>query len=368
PGLSQFYVSLEDDLMRLFRSERITKVMDTMGLQEGEVIQAKMITRSIGNAQKKVEQNNFAMRKRLLEYDDVMNTQREVVYRRRRNALYGDRVKVDLDNMIFDFCKSLITTHIDMTDAEGLQMDAIRFLSVDTLSLDNPITENALNDESEDTLAEQLYTAVRAQYDDKCARLAQILAQGIARIKQDNPQVERILIPFSDGNAQLRIIVPVEKALETEGRMVVDELEKVATLSLIDDKWKNHLRDMDELRQSAQNAVFEQKDPLLVYKFESYELFQQMLNEVNQEVLSLIFKADLHVEGTNQQETPKRKDFSGMRTRHSDVANEEQKRKEAERKVMAATGQDGPSQPVNRRQRRAQERKKGSAKRYPKFK
>ncbi len=357
PGMSQFYVSLEDDLMRLFGSDRIAKIMDRMGYQEGEVIQAKMITKSISNAQRKVEENNFAMRKRLLEYDDVMNAQREVIYRRRHNALYGDRIKVDLDNMLADFCATLIATHVDMTDADALRMDAIRFLSVDP-----GITEKDLNDHDEKELADRLYQAARSFYDRKSEALAETLFHGIGRIHQDKPNVERILIPISDGAKQLQIIVNVEQALESKGQVVIDELEKVSTLAVIDDKWKEHLREMDELRQSAQNAVFEQKDPLLVYKFEAFQLFQQMLTSVNQEVLTLIFKADLNVgeQPAKRKAEPSRDDFSKLKTRHSDLEQAERKRKEDERKVMAAAGggdDEGPQRKLSRTERRAQERK-----------
>ena len=357
PGMSQFYVSLEDDLMRLFGSDRIAKIMDRMGYQEGEVIQAKMITKSISNAQRKVEENNFAMRKRLLEYDDVMNAQREVIYRRRRNALYGDRIKVDLDNMLADFCATLIATHVDMTDADALRMDAIRFLSVDP-----GITEKDLNDEDEKGLAAQLYQAARNFYERKSEGLAETLFHGIGRIRQDKPSVERILIPISDGAKQLQLIVNVDDALETKGQVVIDELEKVSTLAVIDDKWKEHLREMDELRQSAQNAVFEQKDPLLVYKFEAFQLFQQMLTSVNQEVLTLIFKADLNVgeQEPKRKAEPRRDDFSKLKTRHSDVEEADRKRKADERKVMAAAGggdDEGPQRKLSRAERRAQERK-----------
>lgn len=358
PGMSQFYVSLEDDLMRLFGSDRISRVMDRMGLKEGEVIQHKMITRSISNAQKKVEQNNFAMRKRLLEYDDVMNAQREVIYKRRRNALFGDRVKVDLDNMLYDFCGTLISSHIDLTDAESLQLSSLRYLGVDP-----KISEHDLNDESEETLTDRLFEVAKKEYNRKTARLAEALANGIAKILESNPQDERILIPFSDGSSQLRIIVNMKDAVATKGQVVIDELEKVATLAVIDDKWKGHLREMDELRTSSQNAVFEQKDPLLVYKFEAFELFQQILNEINQKVLSLLFKADLHVrEQKNQNLDKKREDFSRMKTRHSEVENERRQKMEDEKRVMAATGA-GPQRQLSRAERRAQERKTGKKKR-----
>lgn len=356
PGESQFFVSLEDDLMRLFAHERMAKIMDRLGMKEGEVIQHSMITKSIGNAQRKVEENNFAMRKRLLEYDDVMNSQREVIYRRRRNALYGSRIKVDLDNMLYDFCVNLIATHIDMTDEDGLRMDTLRLLSVDA-----NISAKELNDLDEAQLADRLYDAAKAYYARKTDRLAQTLSDGIAKIKANNSKIERILIPFSDGTRQLRIIVPVEEALETKGMVVINELEKVSTLSIIDDKWKDHLRKMDELRTSVQNAVVEQKDPLLVYKFEAFELFQQVLNEVNRDVLAVLFKADLHVENSKstESETPKRDDFSKMNTKHNEVEDERRRKMDAERRVMAATGEGAPERKLSRTQRRAQERKQG---------
>jgi preprotein translocase subunit SecA len=360
PGESQFYISLEDDLMRLFSSERIIKVMDRVGFKEGEVIQHKMISKSIGNAQKKVEENNFAMRKRLLEYDDVMNNQREVIYRRRRNALFGDRVKIDLDNMLYDLCGAIVETYIDMTDAEGLRLHAIRQLSIDP-----QITENDLNDKSIEEITQVVYKQAQEYYTRKNNRLAETLYNGIARIKKNNPAIERILIPFSDGSRKLRIIVSIEKALETKGQEVINELEKVATLAIIDDQWKRHLRDMDELRTSVQNAVFEQKDPLLVYKFESFELFQQMLKVVNQDVLTVLFKADLHVEesqATNTS-TPKRDDFSKMKTKHSEIEREKQRKMQDEKRVMAAAGGGQPQRKLSRAERRAQERKKGKRRR-----
>lgn len=356
PGTSQFFVSLEDDLMRLFSTERIIKVMDRVGFKEGEVIQHKMISKSISNAQKKVEENNFAMRKRLLEYDDVMNNQREVIYRRRRNALFGGRIKVDLDNMLYDLCSSLVESYIDMTDAEGLRLHTIRLLSVDP-----EVTEKDLNDESLENLTEKIYAQAKAAYDRKAKRLSETLAGGIGRIKANNPNINKILIPFSDGSKKLQIVVPVEEALTTQGQMVVDELEKVATLAIIDDRWKNHLREMDELRTSVQNAVFEQKDPLLVYKFESFELFQQILKDINQSVLSLLFKADLHVEENQQRnnvDTRKRDDFSKLKTRHDEVERERQNQREQERRVMAAASGGQPQRPLSRAERRAQERKK----------
>lgn len=361
PGISQFYVSLEDDLMRMFGSERIAKIMDRMGLKEGEVIQHSMISRSIGNAQKKVEENNFHMRKRLLEYDDVMNSQREVIYRRRRNALYGDRVKIDLDNMLFDLCSAIAERYFDFADSEGLRMECIRHLAIDP-----KITDQEMNDLSIEDIATQIYDEAKQAYARKSQNLAGALHQGILRMKRENPQIERILIPFSDGSKELRIIVGVEKAISTNGMSVIDELEKVSTLAIIDDKWKNHLREMDELRQSSQNAVYEQKDPLLVYKFESYQLFQQVLNDVNQQVLSLLFKADLDVgERAQQQNTQtNRQDFSKLNAKHSSADDERKKQMARERAVMAAGSGSQPERKMNRRERRAQDKAKGK-RRFP---
>jgi preprotein translocase subunit SecA len=356
PGQSQFYVSLEDDLMRLFGTERISKIMDRMGLEEGEVIQHSMITRSISNAQKKVEENNFGMRKRLLEYDDVMNSQREVIYKRRRNALYGDRIKVDLDIMLKEFCQEMIEIHIDMTDAEGLKFDAIRFLRVDP-----EISESDLNDMRPDELAEKLYEKATAYYGRKSDVLAETLFNGITRIKKDNPKVQWIRIPFSDGAKKFQIDIEVERALETKGKVVIDELEKIATLHIIDDNWKDHLRTMDDLRRDVQNAVYEQKDPLLVYKIQSFEVFRQMLAKVNQEVLSLIFKTDLHIEGSQQSQeqlSTKKDDFSKLKAKHKDATNDRERRIEQEKRVMAAAGGGEPERKLSRAQRRAQERKK----------
>ncbi|MDB4285999.1 preprotein translocase subunit SecA [bacterium] len=354
PGMSQFYVSLEDELMRLFGSERIAKIMDRIGLKEGEVIQHSMITKSIGNAQKKVEENNFAMRKRLLEYDDVMNNQREVVYRRRRNALYGDRIKVDLDNMLYDLCNNIVERHFDFADAESLQLDCIRMLAIDP-----QVTERDLNDESVESLSTKIYDAAKSYYKRKIDLLATELERGIRNIKEKNNNVERILIPFSDGNREVQIVVNVEDALNSNGQAVIDELEKVITLRIIDDNWKTHLREMDELRQSVQNAVFEQKDPLLVYKFESFELFQQVLSKVNVEVLSTIFKADLQIEGRAQQQSQQveRDDFSGFNTQKEKIERQRQKDMDQERRVMAGASEQSDRK-LSRNERRSQERKK----------
>jgi preprotein translocase subunit SecA len=317
PGSSQFFVSLEDDLMRLFGSERISKWMDRMGLKEGEVIQSSLISKTITNAQKKVEENNFGMRKRLLEYDDVMNSQREVIYRRRRNALFGDKIKIDLDNMLFDLCQTLIERYQQGHDAEGLRLEAFRLLAIDP-----PFREKELSEASESTLTQQLYQTAREYYDRKRLKLAQETLEGFNRIKRDKPEVRFVEIKFVDGVRSIRLMLEIDDVLDTLGMFIPDEFEKHLSLALIDDKWKNHLREMDDLRQSVQNAVYEQKDPLLVYKFEAFELFQQMLKEINLQVISFLFKAEIASSDapvkTGAPLAP-RDDFSRLKARHEDA-------------------------------------------------
>jgi preprotein translocase subunit SecA len=355
PGSSQFYVSLEDDLMRLFGSERISKIMDRLGIKEGEVIQHSMITKSISNAQKKVEENNFSMRKRLLEYDDVMNSQREVVYKRRRNALFGDRMRVDIDNMLYDLCQKIANDNYPHLDVEGIQLDSIRLLAVDP-----KITVEDLNRMNEQAVGDRIYDAAREYYDRKTRELAQNTFEGLQRIKKNNPNVKLVEISFSDGIKRVRVTVELDKALESKGQEVPRTLEKGVMLGVIDEKWKNHLREMDELRTSVQNAVFEQKDPLVVYKFESYELFQQMLAAINEQVITLIFKAEIEVPKENVRDArgPKRDDFSKMRARHDDL---DKQRQEATKGLATNSNSGDAERPLSRRERRAQE--KGGKKR-----
>lgn len=352
PGSSQFYISLEDELMRLFSNvERVSKIMDTFGFKEEDVIQHPTITKQISAAQQKVEENNFAMRKRLLEYDDVMNSQREAIYKRRRAALYGDRVKIEIDHMMYDLCHNIIERYHEGVDHEGLQLECIR-----TFALDPEITEQELGSKSVATLAEELYHALRTYYDQKVDRIAEMLLGGIQDMKQKNPDIERIIIPFTDGHSAVQLIVDIEEVFKTKGYIILNELEKNAMLSVIDDKWKHHLREMDELRQSVQNAVFEQKDPLLVYKFEAFQIFQNALKTINMEVISMLMKAEVHIEERQPQkiEQPKRDDFSKMRTQHSEADMEAQK--EEEKRVMRG-GADEPERPLTRRERRELERK-----------
>ncbi|NHM06287.1 preprotein translocase subunit SecA [Flavobacterium sp. CYK-4] len=288
-GSSQFYVSLEDNLMRLFGSERVAKVMDRMGLKEGEVIQHSMMTKSIERAQKKVEENNFGIRKRLLEYDDVMNAQREVVYKRRRHALHGERLKVDIANMMFDTSELIVQTNKAVNDFKNFEFELIRYFSITS-----PVTESEFERLSEMELAGRVYKAALEFYTAKTERSAREALPIISSVYEDpNNQFERIIVPFTDGIKTLNVVTDLKKAYETQGKQLIADFEKNITLAIVDEAWKKHLRKMDELKQSVQLAVHEQKDPLLIYKFEAYNLFSSMINGVNKEVISFLFKGDL---------------------------------------------------------------------------
>ncbi len=288
-GSSQFYVSLEDNLMRLFGSERVAKVMDRMGLKEGEVIQHSMMTKSIERAQKKVEENNFGTRKRLLEYDDVMNAQREVVYKRRRHALHGERLKLDIANMMYDTCEVIVESNKPSNDFKNFEFELIRYFSITS-----PVSETEFNKMNEIELTGKVYKATMAFYLEKTERSAREAYPIISNVYLDkNNQYERIVIPFTDGIKTLNVVTDLEKAYNTKGNQLVADFEKNITLAIVDEAWKKHLRKMDELKQSVQLAVHEQKDPLVIYKIEAYKLFKNMLDNVNKEVVSFLFKGDL---------------------------------------------------------------------------
>ncbi len=296
PGSSQFYVSLEDNLMRLFGSDRVAKMMDRMGLEEGEVIQHSMMTKSIERAQKKVEENNFGIRKRLLEYDDVMNAQREVVYKRRRHALQGERLKVDISNMIYDTSELIAETNKMADDYKNFEFELIKYFSITS-----PISEEEFKKLSFQEIANTIYKEAYNHYRDKMGRSATVAFQVIKKVYEDESnKFERIVVPFTDGIKTLNVVTNLEKAYKTDGKQLITDFEKNITLAIIDDSWKTHLRKMDELKQSVQLAVHEQKDPLLIYKFEAFELFKEMMDKVNKEVISFLFKGELPSENTNQ--------------------------------------------------------------------
>ena len=289
PGSSQFYVSLEDNLMRLFGSERVAKMMDRMGLEEGEVIQHSMMTRSIERAQKKVEENNFGIRKRLLEYDDVMNAQREVVYKRRRHALQGDRLKVDIANMIYDTCELIAETNKAASDYKNFEFELIKFFSITS-----PVSEEEFARIDFQIIAIRIYEEAQKTYANKIERSMASAYPVIKKVYEDNSNsYERIVVPFTDGIKTLNVVTNLKDAYESEGKQLITDFEKNITLAIIDDAWKTHLRKMDELKQSVQLAVHEQKDPLLIYKFEAFELFKGMIEKVNKDVVSFLFKGEL---------------------------------------------------------------------------
>ncbi len=289
PGSSQFYVSLEDNLMRLFGSERISKMMDRMGHKEGEVIQAGMMTRSIERAQKKVEENNFGIRKRLLEYDDVMNAQREVIYKRRYNALNGERLQVDIANMLYDTCDQICSVNLANKDYKQFEFELIRLFS-----LTSPISAADFENQNETELTELVYQAALAHYQRKMEENAARVFPVVKDVyKNPSNTFKRIVVPFTDGVKTLNVVSDLEKSFESEGKNLIRDFEKNISLAIIDESWKDHLRKMDELKQSVQLAVHEQKDPLLIYKFESFELFSVFMDAVNRDIISFLFKGAL---------------------------------------------------------------------------
>ncbi|HKM92291.1 MAG TPA: preprotein translocase subunit SecA [Prolixibacteraceae bacterium] len=290
PGSSQFFVSLEDDLMRLFGTGRITSVMDRMGLKEGEVIQHSMISKSIERAQKKVEENNFGIRKRLLEYDDVMNSQREVVYKRRRHALYGDRVDVDIMNNMYDSVDELVN------DYYGNDFDAFRIEVMRMASIETPLTEVEFSSMKPDLISEKVFKTMLDTYVRKKENIAHQAFPVIKSVYETKShQYKNIVVPFTDGKRIYQVITNLEKAYTNKGKEVAKSFEKQIMLTIIDEAWKEQLREMDDLRQSVQNASYEQKDPLLIYKLESFNLFKVMINDVNRKVVSILAKGHIPI-------------------------------------------------------------------------
>ena len=332
PGSSQFYVSLEDNLMRLFGSERIAKLMDRMGIKEGEVIQAGMMSRAIERAQRKVEENNFGIRKRLLEYDDVMNSQREVIYTQRRHALYGERIEVDLNNIMMDFAQTFVEENGNM-DFEEFKFNMIRQVAVQP-SFDEA-TYKAAN---KAMLTGMVVKDFQEAYKRRINSVATTAYPVIKRVyEEQGDKFENIYIPITDGFRGYNVPVNLKKAYESQCKEVFKCFSTIVVLTTIDENWKDHLREMDQLRQSVQNATYEQKDPLLIYKFESFNLFSKMLEKVNREILSTLFKAMIPIrenqESAPQQPVkPQRTDMSRMQTSRMEAA--------------AAAGQGDKSKPA----------------------
>ncbi|MBN2175955.1 MAG: preprotein translocase subunit SecA [Bacteroidales bacterium] len=319
PGSSQFFVSLEDDLMRMFGSERIAKIMDRMGIKEGEVIQHSMITKSIERAQKKVEENNFGIRKRLLEYDDVMNAQREVIYKKRKHALFGERLSIDISNMIYDAIEQIVMDYQDARDYEGFKMELLK-----VFAQESPLNEKdflaSSKEEISDAVFEKVYTAYRKKNDLIRERAMPIIKD----VYENNSQYENIAIPITDGIKETQVVANLRKAYENNGQEVILAVEKGITLSHIDNAWKEHLRELDDLKQSVQTATYEQKDPLLIYKFESFELFKSMIQKSNKDIGSFLVKGHLPGQMTDvrQAQAPRRTDMSRYKEERTDLLSQ----------------------------------------------
>ena len=345
PGSSQFFVSLEDDLMRMFGSGRIAGIMDKLGLEEGEVIQHSMITKSIERAQKKVEENNFGIRKRLLEYDDVMNSQREVIYRRRKHALFGERLSVDISNMIYDLCEHIVIDNQETNDFEGFQMEVLR-----SLAIESPVDEKEFMVIDGGELTQKLMDKVFSNYQSKRKNLAEKTFPVIKDVYENQSQYENIAIPFTDGKKQTQVVANLKKSVESDGAEVPVAFEKSITLSTIDDLWKEQLREMDDLKQSVQNASYEQKDPLLIYKFESFELFKKMIQKINKDVGTYLIKGDVLMhsgDSVREAKVPRGLDRTQMKEERGDLLTQahsdtQERQKPQPVKVEKRVGRNDP--------------------------
>ena len=320
PGTSQFFVSLEDDLMRMFGSDRIASLMDRMGYKEGEVIQHSMISKSIERAQKKVEENNFGIRKRLLEYDDVMNKQRTVIYGKRNHALFGERLALDLDNAFYSVAEGLVISFKETGDHEDFKLAAIMNFGIDT-----SITAEELEKDDINVLAERLYDEAKAHYNKKNEAMYRQTLPVIKNIrKEQGSHIVNVAVPFTDGKKAIQALANLDKTIATEGTELVNALERSLTLALIDDAWKEHLRAMDDLRHSVQTAGYEQKDPLVIYKIEAFNAFKQMDDQVNKDIVSFLCHAGIPVEqqqpGRIREGREQRTDMSKMRQRKEEFA------------------------------------------------
>jgi preprotein translocase subunit SecA len=319
PGSSQFFVSLEDNLMRLFHSERIAKVMDRMGHKDGEVIQHSMVTKSLERAQKKVEENNFGIRKRLLEYDDVMNIQREAIYKKRNNALSGNRIAVDLNNMFNSLAENIVSDHKAAGNYDTFRNEVLTFLGFDP-----SIDAATFAEGDENDIYEQLKNQLHEFYDRKGEKITEVLLPVIKNVyKNEGHRYKRIAIPFTDGRANpLPVAADLEENVKSNGATLMRGIEMAVTLALIDENWKEHLRSMDELKESSQAASFEQKDPLVIYKMEAYELFENVVYNINKDVASYLMKGKILL-GNNEEVSEAREqktDLSNVQTSRAEQA------------------------------------------------
>ena len=333
PGSSQFFVSLEDNLMRLFGSDRVSKVMDRFGYEEGEVIQHSMISKTIERSQKKVEQNNFGIRKRLLEYDDVMNKQRVVIYTRRKNALYGDRLSLDINNALYDWVEENVNEFKDINDYHGFKSETLRHLAFDP-----QVDEEDFNETKPNILSQNIFDQLLNAYDRKNQSVKERALVVFNKINNERgEEVKNILVPFSDGKKSLNVSINLKKAIETNGDEIINAFERYVALASIDENWKDHLRELDDLKQSANNASIEQKDPLLIYKLESFNLFQVMISSLNAEITSILFKGDIATQDSGdvkEAKEIKRSDNRSLKTSRASEAI-----------VNQNTGQDNQDKP-----------------------
>jgi len=336
PGSSQFFVALEDDLMRMFGSDRIAKIMDRLGIKEGEVIQHSMITKSIERAQKKVEENNFGIRKRLLQYDDVMNSQREVIYKKRRHALFGDRLAVDISNMMYDVGEQMINQYLEEKDYDGFRLALLK-----NLGIESPFTQDEFYSMRTEAMADRLYDVAYEHYREKSKRIAELAYPVIQDVYVNQPQYENIAIPITDGVKTMNVIANLKKSYENGGKEIILSIEKGITLAMIDDAWKEHLREMDDLKQSVQNAAYEQKDPLLIYKFEAFELFKKMIGKINEEITSFLVRGKLPLQ-----------DASSVREARAPRGIDRTRMREERRDLLAQSHSDTQANRPNAPQRR----------------
>ncbi len=343
PGSSQFFISLEDDLMRMFGSERIAKVMDFAGYKEGEVIQHSMITKSIERAQKKVEENNFGVRKRLLEYDDVMNKQRTVIYKKRNHALFGERLALDLDNAFYQVIEGVVTNYKLNNDYEGLKLSLIVQTGFDT-----KITQEEFKSTNDAALVELVYQEAIAHYEYKKKEMMKQSIPVFKNIrKNQGAHIENVIVPVGDGKIAYNVLVNLDKNVSTEGATLVAQAEKNISLSFIDDAWKEHLRAMDDLKQSVQTATYEQKDPLVIYKMEAFELFRKMDIEINQKLVQFLCHAHLPLEDAVKEGRQQKTDLSKLSANRTEDAggnayNDPSDSKQAPIQVGPKTGRNDP--------------------------
>ncbi len=334
PGSSQFYVCLEDDLMRLFGTDRIAGLMDRLGLKEGEVIQHSMITRSIERAQKKVEENNFGIRKHLLEYDDVMNSQREVVYTKRKHALFGERIQLDIVNMMLEVSESIVEQYHGVAEFEEFTLELIRLLSIDA-----PVNEAEYLKLSAEEISERIFNTLRETYHRKTDVIRKQVYPIIKNVYEHQAKAkELVVVPFTDGTKVIEVLTHLEENVNSECEDLIRDYEKRVILATIDDNWKEHLRELDDLKQSVQNATYEQKDPLLIYKFESFELFRTMLDKVNKEVVGMLIKGQIPVREPDEVrggEKPRRRGSSNVQASKQDYGSAFDKEQEERRQQKA---------------------------------